>query len=551
MSALRPYQVDALAALNSFYAKGGRSGGISLPTGTGKTRIMTAQADQEAQDYSDSRRIAVVVDRDVLVEQTEATLRKFLPANISIGVVKARRNELGARVLVISIHTMRSEKRLSQLPPIKLCIVDEAHMSVSPTYKRFFETIGANQPGGARLAGYSATWTRSDSVGLGDIWQEVVFSRTIAWAIENGFLVYPRAIQLGEGVDLSEVRTLGKDGDYRESDLGRAVMLEELRDTMVAGVLKHGGDRLGALFAPTIESAEYFGDGLRDAGVPTEGIYGTLSGGERRVRHGRHGTGQTRILTTCTALAIGWDFPPVSLGILLRPVRHEGLFVQMVGRLLRTSPGKTDALLLDCVRATDDVKLRNAIDLSKSVHREVADELEEVVPTEPVVRERIVQRRKGTYEVEIVAGASVSWLVGPSGIPFIPINEKEILFVIQDVTGWHVCHYRGREAADGNPDGRFLARDLDFDSATGYASVAAEDMGARRKTGSWYRGAPTDKAVSYALSLGITGAETMNRGELADAFSVEKSRAVLGYFARWSAARLNLRAQTHPALAGV
>src|SRR6185312_7391375 len=409
VSTLRWYQIEALDALNSFYTKGGMSGGVSLPTGTGKTRVMTEQASREAQDISDPRRVAVIVDRDVLVEQTEATLRKFLPPSVSIGVVKAGRNELGARVLVVSIHTMRSPKRLAQFPQIKLAIVDEAHMSVSPTYKRFFEHVGANTPEGARLAGYSATWSRSDGTGLGDIWQEVVYARTIGWAIRNELLVKPRAIQLGEGVDLSEVRTMGKNGDYRESDLGKAVMLEELRDTMVAGVLRHGGDRLGVLFAPTVESAEYFGDGLRAAGIPTEGIYGTLAGGERRARHGRHGAGHTRILTTCTALAVGWDFPPASLGILLRPVKHEGLFVQMAGRLLRTFEGKRDVLLLDCVRATDDVRLRNSIDLSTTVLRDTGP-LEEVPPTEPVVRNRVVVRRKGSYEVEIVSGASVRWL---------------------------------------------------------------------------------------------------------------------------------------------
>ena len=58
-------------------------------------------------------------------------------------MVKAGRNQLAARVLVVSVHTLRSEKRLRQLPPIGLCVVDEAHVSVSPTYKRVFEEISS------------------------------------------------------------------------------------------------------------------------------------------------------------------------------------------------------------------------------------------------------------------------------------------------------------------------------------------------------------------------------------------------------------------------
>lgn len=513
MIKLWSHQREARAALNAFYAKGGMSGGVSLPTGTGKTRVMVSQANDEALDYSDTRRVAVVVDRDILVEQTEAELRARLDPSISIGVVKAQRNELGARVLVISIHTMRSAKRLGRIPPLKLAIVDEAHMSVSPTYKAFFEHIGANTPGGARLSGFSATWTRSDGTGLGDVWQEVVYAKSIKWAIEQGILVKPRAIQLGEGVDLSEVRTLGRNGDYRESDLGKAVMLADLRDTMVAGVLKHGLGRPGVLFAPTVESAEYFGQALRGAGVPAEGVYGSTPSGERKARHERHRRGVTAILTTCTALAVGWDEPPASLGILLRPVRHEGLFVQMAGRLLRTSEktGKTDALLLDCVRATDTVKLRNAIDLSTTVYRDVDDELEEVVTEpEPVERVRTIQRRKGSYEVEIVAGASVKWMQGPAGIPFVPIGEREIVFVIEDVDGFRVAHHDGRRSGvDGNPLGQFAASGMSYEDALDCASMFAEDLGASRP--GWRNG---------------------------DDRIVERSRWVLGYFARWSEARL-------------
>lgn len=523
MISLWPHQAEALAALNAFYGRGGQSGGVSLPTGTGKTRVMTAQALQEARDDSDPRRVAIIVDRDILVEQTEKTLRKFL-GGISIGVVKAGRNELGARVLVISIHTMRSAKRLAQLPPLKLAIVDEAHMSVSPTYKKLFARIGANQPGGARLAGYTATWTRSDGTGLGDVWQEIVFKRSIAWAINAGYLVKPRAIQLGEGVDLTDVRTMGKNGDYRDSDLGKAVMLEELRDTMVAGVLKHGGNRLGALFAPTVESAEYFGDGLRAAGIPTEGVYGELAGGERRNRHERHELGQTRMLTTCTALAVGWDFPPVSLGVLLRPIRFEGLFVQIVGRFLRTSPetGKTDALLLDCVRATDDVKLRNAIDLGKTVMRDTGP-LEEVIPAEPVTRERIVVRRKGSYEVEIVSGATVPWLQGPSGIPFVMIGAQALVFLVEDVDGFHVAWHKGGSDAAGAPLGKFVASGLDRDTAM-------------------------DTASEYAEGL-LQGGAYSNSGPrgMSDASRELERRRVLGYFARWSESRL--ASAPRPALA--
>jgi DNA repair protein RadD len=46
-------------------------------------------------------------------------------------------------------------------------------------------------------------------------------------------------------------------------------------------------------------------------------------------------------------LTEGWDCPAVSCIILARPTRSLGLYRQMVGRVLRPAPNKTDALILD------------------------------------------------------------------------------------------------------------------------------------------------------------------------------------------------------------
>ena len=39
--------------------------------------------------------------------------------------------------------------------------------------------------------------------------------------------------------------------------------------------------------------------------------------------------------------------PEAGCGILARPTRKMGLYRQMVGRILRPAPGKTDAIIID------------------------------------------------------------------------------------------------------------------------------------------------------------------------------------------------------------
>ena len=46
-------------------------------------------------------------------------------------------------------------------------------------------------------------------------------------------------------------------------------------------------------------------------------------------------------------LTEGWDMPEVACCILARPTRKMGLFRQMIGRILRPAPGKSDAIVLD------------------------------------------------------------------------------------------------------------------------------------------------------------------------------------------------------------
>jgi superfamily II DNA or RNA helicase len=52
-------------------------------------------------------------------------------------------------------------------------------------------------------------------------------------------------------------------------------------------------------------------------------------------------------MTTVDLATTGLDIPCLGAGIMLRPTKAEGLYVQMGGRLLRTDEGKRDCFILD------------------------------------------------------------------------------------------------------------------------------------------------------------------------------------------------------------
>lgn len=533
---LRDYQREALDGLYGGWASGLDRIGVSLPTGTGKTHIMAHLGRELVCDnrLPDQSRVMYLVHRDTLIDQTIAKLRATLPPGTSIGVVKAERNQLAARVLVVSVHTLRSAARLAQLPRIGLCVVDEAHVSVSPTYMRVFEHIGALD-GRCRLAGFSATWSRSDATGLGDVWQDIVYAKSIKWAIQNGHLVRPRGIRIGEGVSTEDVNISRMTGDYAEKDLERVVMLEEIRDAVVRGVQRHSAGRPGALFAPTVAAAEFFGDGLRAAGIPTAGFYGKTGKNDRRRVDGALRSGELQMVTTCTAIAEGYDNPQLTVGVLCRPTRHEGLFVQMMGRFLRPWPGKAEALMLDCVGSTEDVKLRNAIDLSVSSETTDGEDLpiDKDEDQEPVGRERKARVRKFDGEIELFAGTQVQWLTA-AGVPFVQCGER-LVFLVEGRDGWRVGECDKR-TENGRPVNVLMVADgLGQEDALTVASDHAEVSGEHlaRRSARWRLSPPSEGQLSVAAEIGMQVPEGMTRGQLSDRLSMTFAARVLAPFAVW------------------
>lgn len=552
---LRQYQQECKTSFRAGYTSGKRNLGASLPTGTGKTVIFSSMA---ADAFAKGNQVDVVVHRDTLVGQAYDKLAAVIPEH-HLGIVKADRNDVAAPVRVVSIHTVRNAERLRQLTRPKLSIIDEAHVSVSPGYMAYYEHIGAlpgapSFDGETFLAGFSATWMRNDNRGLGDVWQDVCFKRSMKWAVRNGFLVEPRAMQLGGNLDLSGVRTVGNPdsenyGDYNVSDLGDVVMVEDLLSTVVQGYLKFAAGRPAVLFAPTQKSARYFLDGLLAAGVPVAEIFAGTGKGARKWAFAAFDNGQTHVLGTCTALAEGWDCPRCSVALMVRPTKSLLMFIQQVGRILRPWPGKDHGLILDFVGVTDDKDMRSIVDLSQTPE---AREVENPCPAcgrercldcnlcasakchmracvcdyeddfERVPIPHTAKKINGVSMVDLFAGTNARFLQTRQGVPFVQ-TKKHTYWVSMKDGAWAV----GRCGAKSRVGGTWVATGLESAEALELASDYAlnEDPTIADKRSSWRNGSGKASSDQLALvkrnRLNIPGAENMGMADLSDAISIE------------------------------
>jgi superfamily II DNA or RNA helicase len=410
----RPYQEEAVTAVLDAPGRGVRRPLFVLPTGTGKT-ICFAEVIRRRPG-----RALVLAHRDELIQQAAAKLRMVAGAGLDLGIVKAGRDETDRGTIIGSVQTLRVPGRTERCGRFDTVIIDEAHHAVSPTYLDVLARLGCFADGGPLTVGCTATADRTDKVALGHVFQEIVFKRGLLQMIAEGYLVDVHAEQIGSDFDLGNVQV--RAGDYTDGSIGEELERSDALPAIVAAWLRHAPDRLTVGFTPTIATAHMLAGAFRDAGVPSEAVDGTMPvegpGGRRDVL-ARLAAGELRVVPNCAVLTEGWDCPPVSAALLLRPTRSAPFLTQMVGRILRPFTGmiagvrveKTDAIVLDVAGAADTglATLATLAGLAVPVRQgqTLAEAAEEQGDTE---RRRVAFGVDRSRQVELLRRAEMHWL---------------------------------------------------------------------------------------------------------------------------------------------
>lgn len=531
---LRPYQAECIDALFAAWTGGMRRPAVVLPTGAGKTvifshlidRFMGKQRgplDQFKVDPSLGSRVIVLVHRDELADQAISKIRSVAP-HLSVGKVKAESDDVDADVMVCSVQTISRKRRLDLLlltqglsGEVGLMITDECHHAAARSYQTIYDAFPD-----ALHAGFTATLERGDGVGLGSVWEDVVYSRSPLWMMKHGYLVQPRAFRQDVGhLDLKGVKTTG--GDYQAGDLGRALEESDLGSELPAAYREHCGDRQGVVFTPTVATAEMLTKEFERYGITAACVTGETPREERqRIFEGSR-LGRIQVLVNCMVLTEGFDAPWLSAAVIARPTRSRPLYIQMVGRVLRPWKGKTDAVVLNVSGAGG--KISTLVDLEPGSVAEVMEGeglLEAEVREEEAAAEngRVVSNRKLQFKDvsdSLFAASHQAWQSTAGGVMFLGAGEwTYFLWPSAAEPGtWDVLRHQKRGKWERTPHAG-----LDVELAMSWAEAEAEDHGSfsvSRKA-SWRSGKPSEAQLNYAHGLGIDTTD-MNKSALSDAIS--------------------------------
>jgi superfamily II DNA or RNA helicase len=306
---LRPHQARAMGEMRVAARAGKRGVLVVMPTGGGKTCLA---AHAVASHIAKGGRVVWFAHRRELVRQAADTLRAFeLP-------VGADGLNASAPVQVLSVQGSLMK---GEVPPGSLCVFDEAHHFAGDQWK----TLMHAYPDSIRL-GLTATPERKDGRGLGaaGLFDHLVTAAQISELVAAGFLVP------------CEVR-----GPARKLKTG------QLAQSPVDAYRKHAAGSRAVVFCHSVKASHDAAETFREAGFAAAAIDGTTEGDFRDDILKRFASGRLDVVCNMQVLTEGWDCPPAETCILARGCGSVGLYLQMVGRVLRAHPGKSRALLLD------------------------------------------------------------------------------------------------------------------------------------------------------------------------------------------------------------
>ena len=332
MIQLRPYQSEAIGKARAAYKAGERSVLFHLPTGGGKTVTASTVVHGAAQR---GNRTWWLTHRRELAEQASQT---FHALGIPHGTVQSGHvSDPHALVQVASIPTIA--RRIHALPAPDFLVFDECHHIGAAQWEALFNAFPR-----ARILGLTATPWRLDGQGLGKWFGHMVSGPTVGDLIGMGSLS-PYRLFAPAQPDLSGVGTTA--GDYKRGALSAAMN----KPTIVGDAIGHytrlcEGKRAVA-FAAGVENSRAIAAQFCAAGIPAEHVDGSMSAFERDAAVERFRRGETLVLSNADLFGEGFDVPAIEAAILLRPTQSLSLYLQQVGRALRPSEGKAEAIILD------------------------------------------------------------------------------------------------------------------------------------------------------------------------------------------------------------
>ena len=317
-----------------------RSVMAQMPTGTGKTYLLTAVIDSFVNG-NPMEKVWIVAHRRELVSQIDETVRKFH------SYFASNTSSLLSSVKAMSIQwLMRHYDEIEEEPG--MIVIDEAHHALAKTYKEMWERFPK-----AKFLGLTATPCRLNGKGFTDLFDVLVQSWSVPEFISKGRLATYDFVSIkSDGMTqrlIDSLQKRGADGDYQNKEMDMLLNKKPSIERLYQSLEEFGKDRKGIVYAINISHAQKITRLYQEHGVKAIAIDSKTPATERQQDIEAFKKGDIQVLVNVDIFSEGFDCPDVEFVQLARPTLSLAKYLQMVGRGLRVAKGKKNCVIIDNV----------------------------------------------------------------------------------------------------------------------------------------------------------------------------------------------------------
>jgi len=338
----RGAQIEALCALENARAEGAVKGLVQAATGVGKTYL----AAFDSQNYE---RVLFVAHREEILKQAAASFRNVRGSE-EYGFFDGKNKCHDKPVIFASVATLGNPQYLNDQyfasDYFQYIVVDEFHHAVNEQYRRI---VAYFKP--QFMLGLTATPERMDGRSIYEICDyNVPYEISLKEAINKGMLVPFHYYGIYDDTDYSSLHLVR--GRYDEKELNETYIGNVHRHEMIYKYYCKYGSQRALGFCCSREHAEEMAKDFSGRGIPAAAVYSGEQGvyAEPRAEAIRKLTkGAIRVIFSVDMFNEGVDIASLDMVMFLRPTESPIVFLQQLGRGLRTYRGKQFLTVLDFI----------------------------------------------------------------------------------------------------------------------------------------------------------------------------------------------------------
>ncbi len=338
----RGAQIEALYALEDSRMEGATKGLVQAATGVGKTYLA-------AFDSVKYKRVLFVAHREEILKQASESFRNVRHSD-DYGFFYGKQKDTDKSVIFASVATLGREEYLNDTfftsDYFEYLVIDEFHHAVNDQYQRIVNYFKPQF-----MLGLTATPERMDGKNIYEICDyNVPYEISLKEAINKGMLVPFHYYGIYDETDYSSLHVVK--GRYDEKELNETYIGNVKRyDLIYKYYMKYRSQRaLG--FCCSRQHAEEMAKEFCKRGIESVAVYSNADGEfseDRNMAIEKLKNQEIKVIFSVDMFNEGLDIAMLDMVMFLRPTESPIVFMQQLGRGLRTCKGKEYLNVLDFI----------------------------------------------------------------------------------------------------------------------------------------------------------------------------------------------------------